>query len=199
MVPPARYNPVMATATPPIQLRNTYPPGQPTMSAAPKPLGKTPTSILQIMFPDGVLASHFQGPLVSGPVQGVQGAAGSALLTLTLQIDYTQGNYSIPIQFPGGSFLQSISAVTYETGLAATITLGTQQGASDIGTITLPAKGTVGAPLTPSVQLPLWDDECPFCPFQGWLNVSGNVSTSGGAILLINYARLAGPWSGPAK
>lgn len=189
----------MATATPPIQLRNTYPPGQPAMSAAPKPLRRTPTGVGQIMFPDGVLATHFQGPLVSGPTPGVQGAAGSATLTLTLQIDWSQGDYSIPIQFPGGCFLQSLSAITYETGLGASVQLGTQQGGSDIGTVTLPAKGAVSPPQTPGAQLPVWDDQCPFCPFQAWLTVSGNTgATQGGAIVLITYVRLAAPWSSPA-
>lgn len=189
----------MATTTPPILLRNTYPPGQPEIGAAPRPLRKTPTSMAQIMFPDGIAATHFVGPLVSGPVQGVQGAAGSALLTLTLQIDWSMGDFSIQLKFPGGSFLQSISAVTYETGLGATVQLGLQQGASDIGTVTLPAKGAASPPQIPSAQLPVWDDECPFCPFCAWLTVTGNTgATQGGAIVLINYVRLARPWSDPA-
>lgn len=154
----------------------------------------------EIMFPDGILATHVQGPLVSGPVGGVQGAAGSAVLTLTLQIDWSMGNFSIPLKFPGGSFLQSITAVTYEAGLGATVQLGTQQGASDIGTVTLPAKGAVAPAVPPNAQLPMWDDECPFCPFQAWLTVSGNTgATAGGAVVLITYARLAAPWSGPAS
>lgn len=169
------------------------------MSAPPKPLRKTPTGIGQIMFPDGLLATHFQGPLVSGPVAGVQGASGSAVLTLTLQIDGTMGNFSIPVQFPGGSFLQSISAITYATGLAATVTLGKQTGASDIATVTLPAKGAIEPPVPPDAQLPLWDDTCPTCPFQCWLNVTGNTASNGGAIVLIEYVRLAAPWSDPAR
>lgn len=190
-------------ATAPILLRNSYPPDQPAKSAPPKSLGSTPVGVSQIMFPDGVQATHFVGPLVSGPTPGVQGAAGSAKLVLTLQIDWSMGNFSIPVQFPFGSFLESITAVTYETGLnaATTVQLGTQQSASDIVTIDeLPAKGAVLEPELPGAQLPVWSDQCPFCPFQMWLTVSGNTgATAGGAILLVNYVRLAAPWSPHAR
>ena len=54
-------------------------------------------------------------------------------MTLAIQIDYTMGNFDLPIQFPGGTFLRSFSCVTYQAGIgAAMIEFGTQQGASDI-------------------------------------------------------------------
>jgi len=198
--PLAAVDPLAATA--PINQRNTYPPGQPAMSAPPKRLGTKPTGISQIMYPDGIAATHIQGPLVSGPTPGVQGASGSAQLTLTLQIDSSMGNFSIPIQFPGGSFIQSITAVTYETGLdaGASVQLGQQVNTADIMAATvLPAKGAVLTPVLPLIHMPLWDGVCPMCPFQAWLTVTGNVShPTGGSIVIITYTRLAGPWSVPA-
>lgn len=189
----------MSTTIPPILLRNTYPPGQPEIGSPPKPLRKTPQAVTQIMFPDGTQSTHFQGPVVSGPAPGVQGAAGSARLTLSLQVDGTMGNFSVPIRFPGGSLLESISAVTYATGLAATVELGTTQGAADVATVTLPAYGAFEDPVPPGVQMPLWDAALPEEPFQIWLTVAGNTVSTGGAIILINYIRLAGPWSDPAR
>jgi hypothetical protein len=188
-------------AAPPITTRNTYPAGQPTLGGPPKPLLKTPTSVSQIMFPiSGVQGTLYQGPLISGPTPGVAGAAGTAILTLALQIDWTMGNFNLPIQFPGGSFIMSLSAVTYAAGLAGVIAnFGSQSGAVDIGKVTIPPAGTVLAPAPPDAQLPLWDKTCPTCPFQAWLGVTGNTgNTSGGTIVLVQYVRLASPWSSPA-
>jgi len=189
----------MATTLPPILLRNTYPPGQPEQGWAPRPLRRTPEGVNEIMFPGSIIGSHFQGPLISGPVPGVDGAAGSAVLLLSLKIDYTMGDFSVQVPFPGGSFLQSLNAVTYETGLGATVTLGTQTTMSDIGTVPLPALNATAAPIQPSRQLPLWDAVLPEEPFTAWINVTGNTgATAGGAIVLINYIRIAAPWSDPA-
>jgi hypothetical protein len=79
------------------------------------------------------------------------------------------------------------------------ITLGTQQGGSDIETITLPALGAVVPRQTPAVQLPVWGSVAPLSPFQAWLHVAANTASAGGAILAVGYLRLAGAWSGPAK
>jgi len=150
------------------------------------------------MTPGSINGTHFQGPLISGPTPGVDGAAGSALLVLSLQIDYTMGDFSIPVPFPGGSFLQSLNAVTYEAGLTATVTLGAQTGQSTIGTIALPALNATGASIQPARQLPLWNAVPPEQPFTAWLNVAGSAGTAGGAIILIHYVRVTGPWSDPA-
>jgi hypothetical protein len=171
---------VTPLAVPPIQLRSTYPAGMPPLGKPPAPLGKTPTSIAQMMFPAiGIPGTHFQGALVSGATPGVQGAAGSALLTLTLQLDSSMGNFDLPIQFPGGSFLTSFTAVTYAPGLAATAALGTQQAGTDIGSFVLPALGAVAAPVPPSVQLPVWSAVAPVSPFQAWLHVASNTTITG--------------------
>lgn len=189
-------------AVPPIQLRSTYPAGLPPLGVAPKLFGKTPVSIAQIMFPAiGIAGTHFQGPLVSGATPGVAGAAGTAETILALQIDGSMGNFDLPIQFPGGSFLIWTSAFTYATGIPGTavITLGTQQGGSDIETMVLPALNAVTPRQTPAVQLPVWGAVAPVSPFQAWLHVSANTASAGGAIIAVAYLRLAGPWSGPAK
>lgn len=189
----------MGTTLPPILLRNTYPPGQPEIGWAPRPLRRTPQGIAEIMSPGSIIGTHFQGPVVSGPAPGINGAAGAAQLSVSLQVDWSMGNFQLPITFPGGSFLQSVDAVTYEDGINAAITLGTESGQSDIAEIALPAKGAVAPPVQPEAQLPLWDAVQPQEPFTCWLNVSANTgSTTGGAIILLNYVRIAAPWSEPA-
>jgi hypothetical protein len=200
IAPPEGGQPkVTPLAVPPIQLRSTYPAGMPPLGSAPKLFGKTPTSIAQIMFPAiGIPGTHFQGPLVSGPTPGVQGAAGSAELILSLQLDGSMGNFDLPIQFPGGSFLTWFSAFTYASGVpgAAVIELGTQQGGSDIGVFNIPALGAVVLRQNPGVQLPVWSNVPPLSPFQAWLHVGGNTASVGGVILAVAYLRLSGPWSG---
>jgi hypothetical protein len=154
------------------------------------------------MYPmSGVASSHFTGALVSGATPGVQAAAGTALLALALQIDGSMGNFDLPIQFPGGSFLASFTAVTVAAGLPGVIVvnLGTQQTLADIGVITVPALGAIAAPVQPLEQLPIWGAVSPLVPFQIWLHVGGNTASAGITILVINYQRLASPWSGPAK
>lgn len=153
----------------------------------------------EIATPGSINGTHFQGPVMSGPTPGVDGATGSAQLTLCLQIDWSMGNFSVSIPFPGGSFLQSINAVCYEAGLNAFVMLGTQPGQGDIATIPLPAKGAFEPNIEPQAQLPLWDATTPSEPFTAWLNVSANTgSTTGGVVVLLNYIRLVGPWSVPA-
>jgi hypothetical protein len=192
-------------APPPIQARSTYPPGAPSLGWPPKTFGKTPVNAAQIMTPGAQPTTHFSGPVVSGPAPGI-GAMGAAQLTLCLQLDYSMGNFSVPVSFPNGSFLQSLNAATYAAGLPSSpltliVTLGTQTGLADIAAaLTLPATGAVVAPVLPAAQLPLWDAVSPLVPFQMWLNVAGNTgATAGGAVIMVNYLRIPGPWSGPAK
>lgn len=190
----------MATQTlPPIQLRSSYPPGQPDMGAAPTQLGSTPQGVAQIMYPGTALGTLFQGPVLSGPTPGVNGAVGSARLDLCLQVDGSMGNFNLPVQFPGGSFLLSIDAITLVDGMNAFISLGTENGQGDIATVPLPAAGAYAPTVPPAVQLPLWDAAAPQEPFTMWLNVSTNAAqTAGIALVIVNYIRIPAPWSEPA-
>lgn len=188
-------------AAPPIQQRNSYPPGQPPLGGPPKALGKTPTNVSQIEFPiSGIQGTLYQGPLLSGPTPGVNGAVGTAVMVLALQIDSTMGNFDLPIQFPGGTFLRSFSAVTYQAGLVGCIVnFGSQLGATDIAVVDVPLAAAILAPVPPTAQLPLWDKACPTCPFQMWMGVTLNPGgAQGGTIILVEYIRLASPWSAPA-
>lgn len=182
-------------------LRSSYPPGQPGPGVAPKPLGFTPTSVNQIMFPGSLPGTLFSEPVLSGPTPGVGGAVGAARLTMALLVDYTMGNFNLPITFPGGSFLLAINSVTFQAGLTtATIQLGQLSGAGDIVVVAPPAKGATAPPQQPGVQLPLWDAVSPYQPFTCWLGVGANTGeTAGGVIVLVDYARIAGSWSLPAK
>lgn len=186
-------------ALPPILLRNTYPPGQPEMGYPPKLLRRTPQGADEIMFPGSLQGTLFQGPVLSGPAPGIDGAVGAARLTLSLQIDWTMGNFQIPVPFPGASFLLAVNAVTVQDGLAAFITLGTEQGQGDICTVAPPPKDSTAPMVQPMVQLPLWDAVLPQEPFVAWLNVSANTgATAGIAIVLVDYVRVAPAWSAPA-
>jgi hypothetical protein len=155
-----------------------------------------------MMFPGTQQGTLFQGPIVSGPTPGANGAAGAARLTLCLQLDHTMGNFQLPIQFPGGSFIVGVNAITLQTGLTtAFISLGTQAGQGDICTVPLPALGAqLDPPPPPMVQLPLWNAVLPQAPFTAWINVSSNPtsSTTGMALILIDYVRVPAPWSVPA-
>lgn len=189
-----------AFALPPILLRNTYPPGQPEIGAPPTPLGHVPQGIDEIMFPGTQQGTLFQGPVVSGPAPGINGACGAARLTLSLQVDFTMGNFQLPIQFPGGSFITALNAITLQAGLATTfIMIGTEAGQGDIATVPLPALGAFEPDIEPSVQLPLWNAAAPQAPFTAWVSVSANTGqTAGCAIVLIDYVRIPAPWSTPA-
>jgi len=195
-------------SNPPILLRSTYPPGQPNLGTAPKPLRHTPKSIQEIAYPGSLLGTLFQGPLMSGPAPGIQAAVGSGRLVLCLQVDWSMGNFQLAIPFPGGSFVESVNTICYEAGLplpanfAPAITIGTQAGQGDIATAPQTALGAVGVPAPAVAQLPLWNAVSPVQPFVGWINVSGNTGppapTAGGYIVLINYLRITPPWSAPA-
>ena len=193
----------MATfAPPPIMLRSTYPPGQPDLGAAPAPLGHKPQGVNEIEHPGTQLGTLFSGPIVSGPTPGINGAVGAARLTLCLQLDYSMGNFQLPIQFPGGSYITGVNAVMLQPGLmTAFITLGTEAGQGDICTVPLPAVGaTLDPPPPVMAQLPLWHVNPPQLPFVMWINVTGNptTATAGMAIILIDYVRVPAAWSSPA-
>lgn len=150
------------------------------------------------MFPGTAEGTQFQGPVLSGPTPGINGAVGSARLSMAIQVDGSMGNYNLQIPFPGGSFLLGIDAITLATGLNAMIILGTQTGQGDIATVALPALGAFAPTEVPSVQLPLWNAVAPQAPFTAWMNVSANGTKNAGiALVLLNYVRIAGPWSVP--
>lgn len=197
---PTQQPAVTAFATAPILLRSTYPPGQPPLGYAPKPLRRSPQSAADIMFPGSLQGTLFQGPIISGPTPGVNGAVAATRLTLSLQIDWSMGNFNVPILFPGGSFLLSITSVSYETyATAPVILLGTQSGQGDIQAVTVTPINVGPTPQPVMVQLPLWNAAAPLVPFTAWLGVSGNTgATAGGVIVLIDYVRVPSPWSVPA-
>lgn len=187
-------------AIPPILLRSTYPPGQPPLGVKPKPLRRTPQSADDIMFPGSLQGTLFQGPLVSGPTPGVDGAAAATRLTLSLQVDWSMGNFNVPILFPGGSFLLAVNCVTYETyATAPVILIGTQSGQGDIQSVTVTPINVGPTPQPVMVQLPLWNAVAPQAPFTAWFGVSGNTgATAGGLIVLVDFVRIPAPWSVPA-
>lgn len=171
----------------------------PFAGSLPPLLGKAPTSFAQMQSKlPGTKATHFMGPVVSGPATGKNEASGTGAQALTLLLDYTMGNFSIPIQFPIGSFVYSwlsVTFVAFATGPVA-FTMGSTSGATDI--LTAGSFGAAHGELDQNItgSLPLWDAVSPAVPFQGWLNVSGNTGGPGGqGLIVLFFFRLALPWS----
>lgn len=170
------------------------------MGSAPPLLGHAPQGANDVMYPGTQQGTLFQGPVLSGPTPGVNGAVGAAQLCLCLQVDGSMGNFEIPIQFPGGSFIGAVNAVTLAAGLNAFVMLGTQAGQGDICTVPLPALGAFAPPVEPAVQLPLWNAVAPEAPFTMWLNVSTNATQSAGiALVIVGYVRIPSRWSLPSN
>lgn len=162
----------------------------------PPPLGKVPTSIKQLVPSNGLKATHFLGPVVSGPPPGSAGMGGAALDVLALQLDYSMGNFSLPIQFPPGAVLLWFAASQYQAFTAEPdVALGRTAGAGDIMAAT-------PLPAAPDNQIyqPILAGALPFPwetnPGQAFLNVTLNTgNTAGGAILLFGFALIPRPWN----
>lgn len=178
--------------------------GQPTPFAVPMPppLGKTPTSIKQMM-PNSssttTRATHFTGPVVCGPPPGSTAVGGAAICTLALQLDYSMGNFSLPVQFPPGALLLWAISIEYAAFTAApSISLGRTSGAADIlaaDALGLTADATQIVPVTGALPFP-WETVTGGAPGQAFLNVTGNTAnTAGGAFLLFAYVMMARPWN----
>jgi len=175
--------------TPPAPMPQAGPP-------PPKYLGKTPTSIAQIIPSLGEKGTHFKGPLLSGGVPGANLALGSALLSIGLQVDYTMGSFSLPLQFPADCFLLWKTTLVYNafTGGSAdtTVTLGTGSGRNDI--LAADGMGPLHAVSIKPVTGPL-----PFTidpnPGQLWVTVTSNGNTAGLGVVVLIYARGFQKWS----
>ena len=180
----------------------------------PPPAGSTAQSAfnLQAPLPIGEKATHFSGPIVSGGIPQVPAwtaphggpmltdpIGGSAILTAGLWVDYSQGNFTIPVQFPPDSLIVSIGTTTAVAFTAApTFQLGTTSGGSQIGTGTMPAPGGPLTFLDASGQLPLWGAQNatpPLVPFQAYLTVAGNTGTAGLGVILVKFIRIAQRWT----
>lgn len=152
-------------------------------------LGGTPTSLAQIrLAPYGSSRpSRTSGPLTSGPMGGT---VGSALLALPLWIDYSMGNFSLPVPFPPGSILLWVQMTTYAAWAGGTqnptVALGTASGLHDIfGPAAFPAQHVMElAPMTGT--LPFATDPN---PWQAWLTIAGFANTSGAGFLSLIYGR----------
>jgi hypothetical protein len=174
----------------------------PFAGSLPPLLGLTPTSVAQLQrnIP-GVKGSHFTGPVVSGPAPGAGAVSGTGACALTLLLDYTMGNFSIPVAFPPGSFIYSWLSVCFAPFVPAAgplpvaFTMGTTSGATDIFN-----NGSFGSALGELDQnitgsLPLWNAVSPQVPFQAWLNVTNNTGgPAGQGLIALFFIRLALPW-----
>lgn len=178
----------------------------PAVSAAAYPLpmppvyGKAPTSMTQIVPNLGDKASHFTGPVVSGPPGPPLGAAnvqGAALFAFSFYVDYSMGGFSLPVQFPPNSILLWMITTTYAaftggTG-GPTVALGSAASGTDIlaaTTVTATAKGKSTTAITGCLPLPTDP-----APGQAFVTVVGNGNTAGGAIISLIYLRPGRSWN----
>jgi hypothetical protein len=153
-------------------------------------LGHIPKSLAELLLAPYASnrPSRTTGPLMSGPVGGQ--VVGSALLALPLWIDYSMGNFSLPVQFPPGSVLLWIQMTTYAAWGGGTqnpaVSIGTANGTSDIyGPIAFPAQHVMTLqPMTGT--LPFATDAN---PWKAWLTINGYSNTSGAGFLSLLYAR----------
>lgn len=172
--------------------------GTPTPLGQPPLYGKTPTSINQL-FPANVgsKGTHFVGPVISGGPPGSGVTQGSAVLALALQVDYTMGAFSLPLQLPADAIVLWATTLVYTAWSGGTgdtaFTLGRTTGAADIL-----ASTTMGAlhavtikPVTGTAPLPADAN-----PGQIWINVTPNgTPTAGLGLIVILYMRPFFKWN----
>ena len=206
-VPPAPAPPPPMDAAPVPPAGEAQPPAappapgwkSPAQFAAPPLLGKAPTTIQQLLAPLGAKATRFSGPVVSGGVPGSATVAGSALCALILRVDYTMGNFTLPILFPADSILlwctqQAYTAFTGGT-LDTTFALGRTSGGAEILAAT--NMGALhAAAIEPVISsLPLSSDAPTFTPFQAYLTVAQSGNTAGQGVIVIIFARGFNVWT----
>jgi hypothetical protein len=165
--------------------------------AIPPLFGKTPTSISQILASTlGSKGTHFTGPVVSGGTPGSGVAQGSALLALAIQVDYTMGAFSLPLQFPADALILWATTLVYTAFAGGTgdtsFTLGKTTGAADV--LAAHNMGALHAvSIVPAIgTLPLPSDAN---PGQLWINVTPNGNTAGQGIIVLLYMRPFFKWS----
>lgn len=181
----------------------------------PSPGWETPSGIeqLAVPLPIGEKATHFSGPIVSGgipqnplwrvpgstPSEGPLPVAGTAVLTTTLTVDFSMGDFTIPVQFPEGSVLSMYGTTTligFDAAGPVAWSLKNAAGASLLNGSFLSAPNHAG-PFAAGNMLPLWDAAPPEIPFQAQLNVNGNTpaGTQGLGLIMIQYIRIPQRWT----
>jgi hypothetical protein len=170
-------------------------PAGPTPLVGPPVLGKTPTAINQIFVTGGYKATHFRGGVVSGGFTPGE-TPGVDLASIALYVDYSMGNFTLPLQLPKDSILLWRVLMPYvafaggsgdtqvELGVAANgvgISPATNMGALNSITIT-----PVVAPVPQANATN---------PFQIYITVTGNGNTSGSGLVVLVFARLAQIWN----
>ena len=156
--------------------------------------GSVPTNTNQILASFGAKGTHFTGPLLTGGPPG-RAISGSALSTVFLRVDYSMGNFSLPIQFPTDALLLWMVTFVY-TAFAGgagdtTVALGTAAS----GTQILAAKNmgalraTTISPVTG--MLPYSTDTN---LFQAFITVTNGTNTSGSGVVALVYANAFRKW-----
>jgi hypothetical protein len=95
-----------------------------------------PTSIASFLDPDAKLATAFKGPVISGDY-AKDGVPGIAMLHKRAKIDFTYGNFSIPVKFPPSAILTQYMVQIQQSynGTLTKINLGTALNGVDIANV----------------------------------------------------------------
>jgi hypothetical protein len=122
---------------------------------------------------------------------------GTPILTTYLTLDYSQGNFTVPVQFPEDSLVIGIASATAVAFTASpTFQLGRTPGASNVASGGMPAPGAPLSFLAASGQLPLWGAAAPEAPFMAYLTVAGNAGgTAGLGFILVQFLRIPQRWT----
>jgi hypothetical protein len=182
----------------------------PALLGVPPLLGKAPTALSQILANLGDRGTHHFGPLITGgspsftpaaapPVTMVRKVAGSALAACFVQIDYTMGDFTLPMLFPTDSILlwaipQVFTPFTGGTG-DTKFQLGRTSGGAEILAAT--AMGLLHAfALAPMIStLPTYSDAPGMTPFQAYLHIAQTGNTAGQGIVAFIFARGFQKWT----
>ena len=189
------YTPPVSASSMILTPDDVRPPAPPPQQAFAEPkggppplLGKVPTSAKQLTFQPTVMPTRFTGPVLSGGKDEV--VVGSAMLQLPLWIDWTMGNFSLPIQFQRGSMLLWIVQMAYAPfngSQSTSVALGTNQNGAQIA-------AADGFDVYHNIKIRQCTGTLPFAidpnPFQCWITVNNYGATAGSGVVLIGYARI---------
>jgi len=200
---------------PPGEMKGAQPPQAKTPLVVspfgvPPLLGKAPTSLANIIANLGDKGTHHFGPVITGggpsftaaatpPVTQVTKVAGSALAAFFIQIDYTMGDFTLPLLFPTDSILLWAIPQVYTpfTGSATDtkFQLGRTSGGAEIlaATVMGVAHALTISPMLST--LPTYSDAPGMTPFQAYLHVAQSGNTAGQGIVAFIFARGFQKWS----
>jgi hypothetical protein len=166
----------------------------PVGAGLPPYFGSTPTSINQIIWSPSRVPTTFTSSIQSGDRSQGQ-VVGTAMMALPFILDYSMGNFNLPIQFPPNSFLYMVSItnlIPFTGAVLPNVWMGRTATGDEIMVVT-PLSNVPHAVQNVQVEsaLPVPGETGVLPPWQARFWVSSNVgtSTAGSALIAIIYGR----------